>query len=819
VQGVRLTTPGVQSAARARLRLDLEWAARLLAPMWPLPRFVAVNPLMGLLALGFDGAVREAGRWLPLRGYPSPRFMKDAYSRGRVTDADLVAVLVERGEDSDQALPLLHAWLRDGDAVSTPGAGADPVGPSGDAASWLQAIDAQVAAFCCAFADEGGSGWGLAERRQGLYRCWRSVAGCDPLLRRHRRRLAQAVAALPADPEDAILNALAHLHIAEDHRPDELRRHLVRLPGWASYARWRQEWAEPDCPSPPFGVADLLAVQLSYEALLLHPGAVERNSPPTAADDGHPYAAIWLEAYERHYRDDLLARLASGRERQEPAVPRAQIVFCIDARSERLRRQLEATGPYTTLGFAGFFGFPVAVAAIGDRAATARCPVLMLPRGVVRERPAPGEERAAARWLRRRTRAAAVQSAWHAAKTVPGAPFSLVEALGWWLWPAASLRTLFPRGPRVSAPATMLDPADPGGLPLDARTLFAHNALLSMGLVRGFAPLVVLCGHAGQTAANPHAAALDCGACAGAPGGPSARVAARACNDPAVRAGLAARGIRIPPDSWFVAAEHDTTTDHVAILDRHLIPARHAALLEQLEADLAAAGRRCAAERALTLPGAPLRAHARQLAAHLSRRAADWAQVRPEWGLARNAALVIGPRSLTAPLDLQGRVFLHSYEPDLDADGSILEGILTGPLVVAQWINAQYYFSAVAPDVFGAGDKTLHNPVGGIGVLLGEGRDLKIGLPWQSVAAADRLYHEPMRLLVVIQAPLEHVDAVVLRNNTLRQLVDGQWLQLAARSPADMRWYVRRQGMWHRWTHATAVREARRADTDEPMGG
>ena len=101
-----------------------------------------------------------------------------------------------------------------------------------------------------------------------------------------------------------------------------------------------------------------------------------------------------------------------------------------------------------------------------------------------------------------------------------------------------------------------------------------------------------------------------------------------------------------------------------------------------------------------------------------------------------NAAVVVGPRSLTAGRDLQRRVFLHSYDPVEDRDGAALGAILTGPLVVGHWISTQYYFSSVDPVRHGAGTKPLHNVVGGIGVYEGPGGDLRVGLPLESVQFA-----------------------------------------------------------------------------------
>ena len=166
------------------------------------------------------------------------------------------------------------------------------------------------------------------------------------------------------------------------------------------------------------------------------------------------------------------------------------------------------------------------------------------------------------------------------------------------------------------------------------------------------------------------------------------------------------------------------------------------------------------------------------------KRSLDWANVRPEWGLSSNAAFILGRRELTSGLDLGGRVFLHSYDPEADTEGAILEALMMAPLVVGQWISMEYYFSAVAPWCYGSGSKVTHNVVSGVGVMHGSHGDLQTGLPLQSVNDGSLHYHEPVRLLAIIEASTDLISSAIQKHSLLQQLFHNQWIILVAVDPS-----------------------------------
>ncbi|MDZ7602744.1 MAG: putative inorganic carbon transporter subunit DabA, partial [Hoeflea sp.] len=483
---------------------------------------------------------------------------------------------------------------------------------------------------------------------------------------------------------------------------------------------------------------------------------------PVAASPDQVMDAILQDAAERAHQRRLEAMLTGTEPGVAGARPALQAAFCIDVRSEVFRRALEsADAGIATLGFAGFFGLPVAHRSFGSDVVEAHLPVLLNP-GLASHGAGTPEVEQAARITARTARA------WGRFRQAAVSSFAFVEAAGpVYGWKLAK-DALGLRGKGHGAdPAPQLDLA----LTPAQKSTNGAAVLKAMSLTAGHARLVLLLGHGGQVANNPHESAYHCGACGGYTGEVSSRLLAALLNDPETRAGLPGHGIDLAPDTLFVAGLHNTTTDDITLYPDSPAPDL-AADQAQAWRWLAAAGGLARAERALRLPGAT--------AATIAARAANWAEVRPEWGLAGCAAFIAAPRGATRHADLGGRAFLHCYDWQADAGFGTLELILTAPVVVASWIGLQYYGSAVAPNAFGGGNKLIHNVTGGIGVIEGNGGMLRSGLPWQAVHDGAGLAHDPLRLSVMIEAPQAAIADVLARHDGLRALFDNGWLHLFA---------------------------------------
>lgn len=809
-------------------------ACEAIAPAWPLDRSIAVNPHWKRVQLPVRTVAARMGVLGNIQVFPPRAYVAQAWAEGRITSPDLAHAISQIpqanavGLTQAACVDALHAThelaqmpllidLMDDDSEHQ------------HRLSWRQAILHQISQTCASYFDEQQADW-RPERGQSLYDYWR-----DTLVHDHGigilmglPDLGRALSALPPTRQEAERWVMQRVNLPESQWANYLEALLLTVHGWASWCAYLN-WYTHGPRQTASHLRDVLAIRLAWGAVLLNctDDAVKQTALrtlqtrwATAPDCLHLAQEhllvdeVWQLALETGHQRQIARALARSAQTAASAaakpLPQAlvQAAFCIDVRSEPLRRATEALWPRVqTMGFAGFFGLPMAYRPIGTDLSRPQLPGLLPSAFEVTETvtaTADGNSLAPASDLQvavARQGALARSTQWRTATRWPGAALSFVETAGvaylgkmvQWLWPSTQGRErdhLLGLGPKYRA---MCRPRLPA-MPVADKVTLAARVLHAMGLDHNLAPLVLLVGHGSQTTNNAHAAGLDCGACCGQTGEVNARVLAALLNETAVRQGLAGLGIAIPETTCFIGALHNTTTDEVEGFDLDLLPQAARERWDAVAQVFAKAGDQVRRERAAPLGLDPLQDSA-ALLTQFRRRANDGASTRPELGLAGNSTFIIAPRSRTEHANLHGRSFLHDYDATQDADGSVLELLMTAPMLVTHWINWQYHASTCDPVRLGSGNKVLHNVVGGhIGVFEGNGGDLRIGLSRQSLGNGKQGFHEPLRLTVIIDAPAEAITGVVKKHSIVQQLVDNQWLHLWRFDGAGLQRYA--YGVW-----------------------
>ncbi|MFM8552427.1 MAG: putative inorganic carbon transporter subunit DabA, partial [Nitrospiraceae bacterium] len=89
------------------------------------------------------------------------------------------------------------------------------------------------------------------------------------------------------------------------------------------------------------------------------------------------------------------------------------------------------------------------------------------------------------------------------------------------------------------------------------------------------------------------------------------------------------------------------------------------------------------------------------------------------------------------------------------------------------------------------------NVVGRFGIMSGPWSDLRLGLAWQTVMNGDAPYHEPMRLLTVVEAPRARIEKLIARHEVLQHFYHNEWVYLVALEPENGALYrYRPTGDW-----------------------
>ncbi len=560
---------------------------------------------------------------------------------------------------------------------------------------------------------------------------------------------------------------------------------------------------------------------------------------------------VWLKSLEDSYIEKYVDEFVTPHNyTQNP--PLASAVFCLDVRSEVIRRNIEAKGDYKTYGAGGFLGIPINFVEFDKPNTLALAPAIVKPQNIVFEIPVEEHEE----YNKKKSVNKVTKKVLSDLKNNPYTPYIMVEAIGWIFGIKLFGKTFFPKKteklfynlkPKKPKTTYTLDKLsseeiekyvkklhiniinevlttdsdaslnegqvellwrhlvfdeelgikieteliaklkqayhinhedymlqkeklEKVGFTLEEQADYLENLLKMIGLVENFPRFVTIVGHGSISDNNPFESALDCGACGGSISLPNTRALCMIGNKTQVREILAQKGIIIPEETKFMPALHTTTTDEISFYDTDMLTQEEQEIFQQIQQDFKEASLHSREERVEVLPNA-------QTQEDLFIKTMDWSEPRPEWGLAGNMGAFAGPRDSIRHVSFHNRLFMHSYDWRIDNDNAdILTRIFDGPLVVGEWINLEHYFSTVDNEKYGAGSKVYHNVVAKVGVYNGNYSDLKIGLPTQSVLTEGEAYHEPVRLLTFMEAPLEKVGKAV-ENSLAQPFILNEWIR------------------------------------------
>lgn len=700
------------------LAISASWSK--IAPFWPLKNLVAVNPIAGFENLAFEEGLKNAQVFFQQKDLP------------------------EGMQNVNR-----------------------------ESIKWLQV-----------FFDTGQSIIRMPNRSKGFLNSILSLIKHDNKIHENDPKKLQWLNNLQNKPEKIIAESLFFLGVFAQEQELFLTLMLTTLSGWAAHIQYQTNWTD-DKDFNNITQSEYLAFRLIITCLLW-PDAKELIKWHQDALNNADIKETFLEISnnEDAYSTSLLQQISNMEHSKNTNKINAQMVFCIDVRSEPFRRSLEFQGNYETYSCAGFFGIDVTIENNITGEKYASCPALLKPSQIVTEH----DKCSNSKSKTGHSRIMVFKKIYQSLKYNFTTPFSLVETMGFGssIWMA--LKSFMPNlASKIKSYIKNTIASDyelrPNiqTIPLQQQIAYGEGALRMIGLTDGFAPLVIFCGHGSTTQNNAFATALDCGACGGHHGGPNARIIACILNSKDVRKELATKGIKIPEETLFVAAGHNTTTDEVELYTNNLNQ-EQARQIDALKVDLTKAKEQNSLWRMHKMGEYNIKPNKAHQATYL--RANDWAQVLPEWGLSTNAAFIIAPRSLTQNINLDGRSFLHSYEWEKDLDLSLLTKIMTATMIVTQWINAQYLFSTLDNVAFGGGSKITKNITGKVGIMQGNASDLMHGLPLQSVFKSDQeAYHKPQRLIVVIHAPTNYVDQIISQHELLQKLFGNGWVNLICHDP------------------------------------
>jgi hypothetical protein len=705
-------------------------ATQIIAPFWPLKNLIACNPLQGLEKHSFDQALLLSKKY----------FQRD----------DLPESLIE--------------------------------------------INRQSIKWCEIFFDEGIATISIMDKKNGLYRNFLKLAIDDYDLQkssnhRDKNQFLNLISQFPQDVSDSIEFCLEGLKVDENNQKKLIEIILTSLSGFSSYLKYLDDYQQSIDQEKNLDnlIALRLALMVIYQVDV--DDVINWFNDFDEKKEAENIAKFIknIEENENKFISPILQQIIKNKnslnkndEKNSAKKAEAQFIFCIDVRSEKIRRAIEKINNYQTFGYAGFFGVFAKIKDEIKESDYSSCPVLFKPKFEVKRC---SDLLVKEDFEQRKSVRKSILKFYNSLKYNFATAIALAELSGFYFAILTFLRTSAKKTYQnvknfifLSNLSDNCDSLDLSNISLEEQLSIAKSTLNNISLNKNFAEIIFLCAHGSKTENNAFASSLDCGACGGNSGEVNAKIVAEILNKSEIRNLLQEHQIKIPEDTIFIAAKHITTNDEIIIYPNNKFNPKISEKIAKIKIDLEVAKR--LANRETKFDSDEI---IDKIEENLLTKTIDWSETRPEWGLAKNACFIVGDRELTKNIDLAARSFLHSYNFEEDKDLSILNLIINAPMVVASWINGQYFFSTYDNISFGAGSKITQNITGKIGVMQGNSSDLMTGLPLQSVNFSDtEKFHEMLRLSVIIDAPSEAVLEIVKKSDKIKELCEGGWIKLFA---------------------------------------
>lgn len=765
-----------------------------ISPLWSLENYVAVNPFWGFKQSHFKTTSAYFNKINSQKLTMDKEFYLDEIKKGVITNEDLKSILksypkysnidtfiehIKNSNESNEKIKLIHEIISN--KTNT---------------DWTKFIINRISNWAASYYDKSPTIWRSSNPKDFPFDTWKIEANNDysPIIMGIKNYKETLSLLHELNALETISFIKKEFNLNDEAFENYTHALCLRVNGWSSYMRG-VDWDNDLYGIQSNQLNDLIAILLTWDYLIFKSfkdqiiwESIDLNSDFSninieEINDSVEINVILQNAFDKANQRILINQLNTSKksDHSTPCKADFQAVFCIDVRSEIYRRNLELqSDKIKTHGYAGFFGLALKYEPISHFESQNLCPVLLPAAKTVKEKSK--TENLFIQSQARRKDILHLNKVWKSFKSGAISCFSFVSPVG-----LAFLFKILADALHITRPTWR--PEKRGltrkqfqnlrlehNFTIQEQIDVAFGNLKNMGITENFGEIILITGHGSNTTNNPHATGLDCGACGGHSGEVNSKILASILNNKEVREALVNKGISIPDTTVFIAALHDTTTDEITLYPEEQIKYSKREKISELKTYLDRASLSSRIERLERMEHTSKNLNEK----NIFLRSKDWSQTRPELGLAGCNAFVVAPREVTKNSNLGGKSFLHDYNWEKDQDFKTLELIITAPMVVTSWINLQYYASTVDPDKAGAGNKVLHNVVGGFGVLEGFSGDLKVGLPKQSIHDGIEYQHLPQRLNVMIAAPLSAINNILEKHEHIKQLVENEWIFLFA---------------------------------------